>query len=674
VSAQPTFRNSHAASPHTSAIEQTVTAMRTSSACDAGERSGAAAPASDPTLEAAGRGPAAAPQAIRAGAAESPPLLVPLLNRAQKLEIGFLGALWLIALGALWFWWLEPAHNIGTGRFVFASLILAWLTFCPLYFFVIFYFGKVPNPAVPVPPGLRVAMVVTKAPSEPFPVVRETLEAMLRQTYPHDAWLADEDPQPETIAWCEAHGVRISTRKGRADYHRATWPRRTRCKEGNLAFFYDHYGYENYDFVAQLDADHVPEPTYLEEMLRPFADPEVGYVSAPSICDKNAAESWSARSRLYVEAPMHGAMQAGYTNGLRPLCIGSHYAVRTAALKQIGGLGPELAEDHSTTLFMTAHGWRGVHAMNAIAHGDGPANFADMVTQEFQWSRSLVTLLLQYTPSLIGRLPARLKFQFLFCQFWYPLLGLMSLSMFMIPVAALAFDFNMAGVTYPEFVVHAAPPALLLTAIIVRIARYGICRPVDTKVLSWEAALYPLVRWPWVLIGTVTAVRDWWTGAAVDFRVTPKGAAASAALPVRVVMPFVAISIGSVLPVLLIGDIQAAEGFYFIALLNGLFYTALTLVIFQQHRRENARPDRPVLMSRESRIAWTTVMAAVVLVPLVSMPLRLPTGLSAIAQGSERVLPSIGARAEGFVQRDALGIPVPAARPEDAAARPRLVR
>ena len=38
-------------------------------------------------------------------------------------------------------------------------------------------------------------------------------------------------------------------------------------------------------------------------------------MSAPSICDKNAATSWSARGRLYAEAPLHGAMQAGYAAG-----------------------------------------------------------------------------------------------------------------------------------------------------------------------------------------------------------------------------------------------------------------------------------------------------------------------------------------------------------------------
>ena len=168
----------------------------------------------------------------------------------------------------------------------------------------------------------------------------------------------------------------ISTRKGREDYHRLTWPRRTRCKEGNLAFFYDHYGYDNYDIVCQLDADHAPSPGYLREMLRPFADPGVGYVSAPSICDKNAATSWAARGRLYAEASLHGAIQAGYAAGGACLCIGSHYAVRTTALREIGGLGPELAEDHSTTLMFNAAGWRGVHAVDAIAHGDGPNTFA----------------------------------------------------------------------------------------------------------------------------------------------------------------------------------------------------------------------------------------------------------------------------------------------------------
>ena len=66
-------------------------------------------------------------------------------------------------------------------------------------------------------------------------------------------------------------------------------------------------------------------------------------------------------------------------------------------------------------MMFNAAGWRGVHALDAIAHGDGPNTFADLATQEFQWSRSLVTILLKYTPLYIGKLSPRLEIPVLVC-------------------------------------------------------------------------------------------------------------------------------------------------------------------------------------------------------------------------------------------------------------------
>ena len=330
-----------------------------------------------------------------------PTFLLPMTGK-QKREYTILVSMWLAATINFWIWWLTPQHNIGSIRYLINTSALFWTSIMPAYYLFFLRRLKIPNPSVLPPVEMRVAMVVTKVPSEPFVLVKKTLEAMLAQQYPHDTWLADEHPSDETIAWCRANNVRISSRFGNPDYHNETWPRRTRAKEGNLAFFYDRYGYDQYDVVVQLDADHVPAPNYLKEMVRPFADPRVGYVSAPSICDSNAGESFWARGRLYTESMMHGSLQAGY---FAPMCIGSHYAVRTWALREIGGLGPELAEDHSTSLFFNAGQWRGVHAINAEAHGKGPATFKDMVIQEFQWSRSLVTILLRYTPSCLKELP-----------------------------------------------------------------------------------------------------------------------------------------------------------------------------------------------------------------------------------------------------------------------------
>ena len=548
------------------------------------------------------------------GEAPSAPTIVdrfaPVLAGGQRRLYVAGVVLWGLSTIWFWTWWLDPAHVVSLARFALVSVVLAWVTLQPLYFIAIFKRARRPVGELALPEGARVAMVVTKAPSEPFPVVRETLEAMLAQTVPHDTWLADEDPTAEVIAWCSRHGVFLSTRHGRTDYHRATWPRRTRCKEGNLAFFYDNYGYANYDFVAQMDADHVPEPDYLRQMMLPFADPAVGYVSAPSICDKNAAGSWSARGRLHAEASLHGSLQAGYNGGWAPLCIGSHYAVRTSALREIGGLGPELAEDHSTTLMFNAAGWKGVHALDAIAHGDGPSTLGNLTTQEFQWSRSLVTILLRYLPRYIGGLPGGLKFQFVFSELWYPLFSVMMAVMAVMPIAALLSGKVFVNVTYPEFLLHAVPMATILVLLAYRWRATGTFRPIDAPVVSWEAMLFLIARWPWSLLGTAAALQDRLTGSFIDYRVTPKGTRAEAMLPLRQVAPYALISLASVAAVLTVEDPGNAAGFYIFALVNALLYGLLVLVIVVMHMRENGMALWPNAFSLAPRAGIVALLLA----------------------------------------------------------------
>jgi cellulose synthase (UDP-forming) len=514
--------------------------------------------------------------------------LAPVLTGLTRLKYQVLAAVWLAASVFFWVWWLTPAHNIDGLRYGLVTAAMGWVQFQQLYFITVFLNARRPAAPDPEPGRWRVAMVVTKTPGEPLSLLKRTLTAMLAQDYPHDTWLADEDPVPETVAWCEAHGVKISSRKGVAEYHQPRWPRRTRCKEGNLAYFYDRYGYDGYDIVAQLDADHVPQPGYLREMLRPFADPGVGYVSAPSICSANAEESWAARTRLDTEAAFHGALQCGYTGLFTSLCIGSHYAVRTAALKAVGGLGPELAEDHSTSMLLAAGGWKGVHAIDAIAHGDGPANVVDLATQEFQWSRSLVTLLISYTGAYLPKLPARLKFLFVFGQSWYMFFAAFMLFMYLSPIYALVTDQRFADVTYPAFIGHVLPSVAAITLIALMIRRDGLFRPYNGKIFGWEKLLFVFLQWPWVVWGCLMAVRDKLTGTFVDFRVTPKGEAASRRLPSKVVAVYVALALGAVLPVILVDRVEDARGFYVMSGVNALIYAGVVAAIVFRHARDNA--------------------------------------------------------------------------------------
>jgi len=557
--------------------------------------------------------------------------LVPVFTRERRIAYAAGVLAWLAALAWFWRWWFRPEHFIDMMPFLALTLIMAWITLLPAYFIYLFGGSRRAQPVEgQCVPG-RIAMVVTKAPSEPFAVVRKTLNAMLDQIdYDYDVWLADEAPDRETITWCERHGIFISTRHGVEAYHRKTWPRRTRCKEGNLAYFYDHYGYARYDFVCQFDADHVPDVTYLREIMRPFADPGVGYVSAPSICDSNAAESWVARGRLQAEASMHGCLQIGYNNGWAPLCIGSHYAVRTAALKQIGGLGPELAEDHSTTLLMNAGRWKGVHAIDAIAHGEGPRTFADLAVQEFQWSRSLVTILLRYSRDYVPSLSGKLQFQFLFSQLWYPLFSLFMAAMFLLPILALSTGRNFVNVAYPDFLVHILPLSMVLIGLAFYWRSTGTFRPYDARIFGWESAVFLLARWPWSLAGSLLAIRDQITGSFVDFRITPKDGKTATLPPLRVLAPYIAMSLSSAATALLVSDPGSAQGYYFFAIMNSIVYAAVLAVIIVGHAQENGLP----LFSTSTRgLATVATLATCLVVTGNAVYARGVPGLEAVAYG-----------------------------------------
>lgn len=538
--------------------------------------------------------------------------LVPLLSRAQAAKYHIAFVAWIAASGYFWVWWFQPSNNIHTLSFVVLTLSIGWLFFVQAYFLAVFLRARVSNARIEDLGLCRVAMVTTKTPAEPFSVVRATLEAMLAQEYPHDTWLADEDPDEETLEWCFEHGVKVSSRKGNADYHLVDWPRRTKCKEGNLAYFYDHFGYQNYDFVAQLDSDHVALPGYLSNLLRPFVDARVGYVSAPSICGSNASDNWSARTRLFSEGMFHGILQAGYTNGLAPVCIGSHYAVRTSALKEIGGLGPELAEDHSTSMIFNAHGWRGVHAIDAIAIGAGPVAASDLITQEFQWSRSLMTILVAHTPRYYRNLPARMRVQFVFMQLWYPLQTLFMALMFALPIIALVFDIRFVDVTFPAFIGHMLPSTLVMIAIAFAVRSDGFFRPESAAILSWEKALFMSIQWPWVLWGTATAIVDFLFGTKASFRVTPKGVQATQVLPMRVVAPYFILAVVSAVPILMMSDLEHARGFYILATINAAIYSIIFAVMVIRHIRENSISVRRNVLPASIQFAAITLLAAMV--------------------------------------------------------------
>ncbi|GAB3699520.1 glycosyltransferase family 2 protein [Corynebacterium nasicanis] len=509
------------------------------------------------------------------------------LSPRQQRFLDLMVVLWWSLIIVFGVWWFQPQHVGTTFGLVSNSIVVWFMLLIPAgYVFRMRGLRRVRRD-LPLPDA-RVAMITTRAPSEPFSEVRPTLEAMLSQdtTFPYDVWLADEAPTDEILAWCTAHGVQVSTREGVEAYHRDEWPRRTRCKEGNLAYFYDTHGYDNYEIVAQFDCDHIPAPDYLEAILRPFSHPDVGYVAAPSMCDLNRAESWSGRGRLYAEAHIHGPFQLSHNGGLTPTCIGSHYAVRTSALARAGGLGPELAEDFSTSYVIRLTGADGVFAIDARAHGQGPPTFAAMVTQEFQWTRSLVVLFLGLVSRTLPVFHPRLRFRFSYALLFSSLVGVMAAAGFLIAPLAVVLDQQWMRMNFLMFLLLTFLVTLPLVGVTWIQRRAGLLRPNDVPLINWESGVFQLVRWPYLLQGALAGVRQVLTRKQVQFRVTPKGDTGLTPMSVKVIVPYV------VLALVLTGIggwgtvTDRALGYAGLTLLGAVTYGFLSFFIPWMHLRE----------------------------------------------------------------------------------------
>ncbi|HVT64949.1 MAG TPA: glycosyltransferase family 2 protein [Mycobacteriales bacterium] len=545
---------------------------------------------------------------------ERPQHLVPVLTVHQEAVLRLLVLAWVSSGALFWLWWFAPARGRWSVGRVASTAGLGWIFLLGAYFVFFACRIKRPNPQLTVPP-LRVAMVVTKAPSEPWPMVRETLRGMVAQEVPfaYDVWLADEQPTRTARQWCRRHGVRVSTRARAPEYHQPVWPRRTKSKEGNLAYFYDRHGYDSYDVVAQLDADHVPAPGYLMEMVRPFADAGIGYVAAPSVCDANEDKGWTVRGRLHREASLHGVVQAGSNGGWAPLCIGSHYAVRTSALREVGGLGPELAEDYTTTLWLQSAGWSGAFAIDAEAHGDGPETFDDMITQELQWSRSLGTIFTRWAPSKFRTVPRRARARMSFALFFYLVQGLVCLAAISLPSLGVLTGVTWVNTSILEFYIRLSLPSLLLMSTLAWLRHCGVLRPVRAKLWSTDLVLFQLVRWPWTTWGFFQGM---WAGrrsAPKPFRVTPKGLTDIRPLSLKFFSPLLVLCFAPVVVIAIAPHPDRTIGLTILLLAQALTYLLASCAVIVRHVAANAnrRRQHPDEAATTTLVTWEAGGSAV---------------------------------------------------------------
>jgi cellulose synthase/poly-beta-1,6-N-acetylglucosamine synthase-like glycosyltransferase/peptidoglycan/xylan/chitin deacetylase (PgdA/CDA1 family) len=204
-----------------------------------------------------------------------------------------------------------------------------------------------------------------------------------------------------------------------------------------------------HEIVVMVDADTVFEPDTTRNLVRPFAQPDVGAVSGNTKVGNRGGllGRWQ-----HIEYVMGFNLDRRLFDVLRcmPTVPGAIGAFRREALLDAGGVsGATLAEDTDLTLAVGRAGWRVVYEEDARAWTEVPATLKGLWRQRYRWCYGTLQSVWKHRAAIwrrgesnIGRrgLPYLVLFQ-IALPFLAPLIDLFSIYglIFLNTLAVLAF-------------------------------------------------------------------------------------------------------------------------------------------------------------------------------------------------------------------------------------------
>ncbi len=246
--------------------------------------------------------------------------------------------------------------------------------------------------APPPLPG-RTVNVFSTTYDEPMEILHETLVLALNIRYPRRSWLLDDGRREEVRTLADELGCRYLAR---TDNRHA--------KAGNLNHALEHTAGE---FIVTLNADHVPSPEQIDELIGFFADPQVAIVQAAQDfynldsfqhqTDPRAGYGWQQQELFF------SVIQPGKDSFNAVFHCGRPAMVRRNALEEIGGFATRtITEDMHTGLRLQRGGWRALCYKRPVARGLAPQTFIGFATQWQHWGCRVMQVLWREN-ALFGR-------------------------------------------------------------------------------------------------------------------------------------------------------------------------------------------------------------------------------------------------------------------------------
>ncbi len=317
--------------------------------------------------------------------------------------------------------------------------------------------------APPAPPGLKVDVYVPTL-NEDIEILRKTLIGCINIRYPHKTYVLDDGNRPEVKKLAEELGVGYISRD-----------KNEHAKAGNLN---NALKYTDGDFIAVFDADHVPQPDFLDKVLGYFTDEKVAFVQTPQdFYNIDSFQHKQKKGRVWAEPNLFfRVILPGKDRFNAAFFCGSCAVLRRKALEDIGGFATgTVTEDIHTSLRLHAKGWKSIYHNETLAYGISPSTYKPFLTQRERWGVGAIQLFFSKDNPVIKRgltLPQRISYLFSIIHFFD---GIQKFIYYISPIIVLTLHkYPIYGKPMSEFLTFFIPHFIFSIWAVVEMSRgYG---------------------------------------------------------------------------------------------------------------------------------------------------------------------------------------------------------
>lgn len=163
-------------------------------------------------------------------------------------------------------------------------------------------------------------------------------------------------------------------------------------KAGNLQYAFERTDGEH---ILLLDADFVPRPDLLHEVIPYMAMPDVGIVQTPQYFGTPRKRmNWLQRGAGATQELFYRMIQPSRDAVSGAICVGTSAVYRRAALAAAGGF-PLIAhsEDVYTGLAIAKQGYRLQYVPIIVSKGICPSDVNSFISQQYRWCEGSIELL-----------------------------------------------------------------------------------------------------------------------------------------------------------------------------------------------------------------------------------------------------------------------------------------